>query len=220
MELLRKTAERHSAVAVAYSDGKDARVVLDLAMKAGFKRVEAYYMYLVPELDVIKKGLAEAEARYPGLRVHWLPSMSSWNAVRHGIYRDPISDVSGFPEFDLRDIYNIVMNDLGCSLVMTGEKASDSMRRRLLMKRGMNSWHEVMWPIKDWNTHDVVAYLTMRKIPVPEQIGAGATSGVTLTTRSLLHLHKHYPEDFKRVLEYYPYAEAAIWRARFYGIES
>jgi PP-loop superfamily ATP-utilizing enzyme len=37
---LKKLAERHEAVAVAYSDGKDSRVVMDLAVRLFRRRIE------------------------------------------------------------------------------------------------------------------------------------------------------------------------------------
>ena len=168
MELLTATARKHRAVAVAYSDGKDARTVLDLAIKAGFERVEPYFMYLVPGLEVVEKRLAEAEARYPGIMVHQLPNVSAIQFMKDATYCDPPSDLNDLPDMNLQDIYRLIMDDLKVTLVLTGEKASDSMRRRLLMKRGMNTWEEVMWPIRYWNTHDVMAYLAMRKIPIPK----------------------------------------------------
>ncbi|HZQ45959.1 MAG TPA: hypothetical protein VFC07_03025, partial [Verrucomicrobiae bacterium] len=78
-------------------------------------------------------------------------------------------------------------------------------------------WDDVFYPIKGWNKHDVLAYLRMQNIPLPDA-HQGNTSGVDLSTRSLLWLHDAYPDDFKLLCRYFPYAEAVVYRRKFYGI--
>ena len=41
-------AEKYDAALVSYSDGKDSRAVMDMALRT-FKRVEAFFMYLIPD---------------------------------------------------------------------------------------------------------------------------------------------------------------------------
>lgn len=209
-------AEKHSAIAVAYSDGKDSRVVLDLAMKAGFKRVEAFHMYLVPDLECNERGIRWAQERY-SIKVWQFPSFGAIAHFKDAMFCDPLRAAADLPKQKEHDAYLLALNDLDCTLVMTGARKSDSLRRRFLMKKGMALWQDVMFPIADWVEPDVLAYLAMNKIELPEQIGKDRMSGVSLTTLSMLHLHDHHPEDFEKVKAYFPYVEAYVKRREFYG---
>jgi len=50
-------------------------------------------------------------------------------------------------------------------------------------------------------------------------MSVGQTSGVGLVTRSLLWLHENEPDDFKKILRWFPFAEAVVYRRKYYGIE-
>lgn len=47
--------------------------------------------------------------------------------------------------------------------------------------------------------------------------GKSAT-GVDLSTPSLLWLHDKHPRDFRKLLEFFPFAEAVVQRRKMYGI--
>lgn len=215
MESLTAAAKVHSAVAVAYSGGKDSKVVLDLVMKAGFKRVEAYYMFYVPGLRSEQEKIDEAVGRYKGLKVHQLPHWASLRALRQGVFRDPADAEEQIPDFKLADIYNIVMGELQVTAILTGAKKADSLWRRRFMASTKHQT-DMLTPLAEWTKHDVVAYLNMRGIPVPGTAGV-TIGGIDLVPSELLYLHDTYPDDFKTLCEYFPYAEAVLWRRRFYG---
>jgi hypothetical protein len=64
----------------------------------------------------------------------------------------------------------------------------------------------------------VLAYLKINGIPVPDSSGGQAT-GVDLSTPSILWLYDNHPEDFQKLLQYFPLAEAAIKRRDEYGVK-
>jgi phosphoadenosine phosphosulfate reductase len=210
---LEKLAEEHDAVGVAYSDGKDSRVVMDLAVRT-FKRVEAFYMYLVPDLDCINNGLREAEDRW-GVKVHQLPHESLNMALRNGIYCDPSNFDEILPDVKLRDIYTLAKVALDVDIVLTGAKSSDSSWRRRYF-HAVKSWTDIQYPIKDWNKHDVLGYLNARNIPVPDSSGMNAT-GIALIPAELCWLWDNHPNDFRKVQDCFPYVEACIYRREFHG---
>ena len=71
-------------------------------------------------------------------------------------------------------------------------------------------------PLADWNKYDVLSYLKMRGIPMPASDTGKVASGIDLTPECLLWLHDTWPEDFKKLCEYFPYAESVIWKRKFY----
>lgn len=213
IRLLEETAKDHPSVAVAYSDGKDSRVVMDLCFRT-FKRVEAFYMYFVPGLKFIDDKLKAAEDRY-GIKIHQIPHEGLADSLRRGVYCDPKDYEEVLPDVKLRDIYNLAKHALDVDLVITGAKASDSSWRRRYF-HATRTWTDMFYPIKDWNKHDVLGYLRARNIPMPDSSGLNA-SGVSLIPAELLWIYDNYPDDFEVVKSYFPYVEAVVWRRIFYG---
>ena len=213
VRLLEETAKEKKAVAVAYSDGKDSRVIIDLCIRT-FESVEAFYMYYIPDLEFINEKLRVAEKRY-GITIHQLPHEGLTDSLRRGVYCDPRDYENLLPDVKLRDIYNLAKHALGVDLVVTGAKASDSSWRRRYF-HATRTWTDMVYPIKDWNKHDVLGYLRARNIPMPDGSGLNA-SGVSLIPAELLWIYDNHPNDFKKVCEYFPYAEAVVWRRTFYG---
>ena len=62
LAVLTEAVERSEAVLVAYSGGKDSLVVLDLC-KRSFRRVETFFMDLLPGLASVEAALAWASER-------------------------------------------------------------------------------------------------------------------------------------------------------------
>lgn len=212
LKILQELAEKSEVGLVGYSGGKDSLVLLDLACRV-FKKVKCYHLYFVPGLHHIERQLDFACDRF-GVEIEQYPHFTMVDALRRGIYCDKAHDE--LPKYGLDDIYQKAMHDAGTSFVMTGARAADSPTRRRFMgaHRGMRS--HIVYPIAGWHKYDVLGYLKLRNIPIPNT-SKSASTGVDLSAKSLDWLHKTYPEDFEKLLEYFPYAEAAIWRERFYG---
>ena len=195
IRILRVAAERYDACVVAYSGGKDSRVILDMCVRS-FKRVEAFFMYLVPGLEVIDNSLALAEAKY-NIKIRQYPHWTSTKYMRSGVYCDPWYELQMLPEWKLRDIYTQARLDANAGVVITGAKLSDSPWRRRFIT-STKSWTDVLNPLACWTKHDVFGYLKSRNIPIPDSSGMNA-SGISLVSKELFWLKDNYPADFARV---------------------
>jgi 3'-phosphoadenosine 5'-phosphosulfate sulfotransferase (PAPS reductase)/FAD synthetase len=151
-----------------------------------------------------------------GVTIHQYPHFRLSEILRDGFCRPPSQKFADLPPLSVRDIQRLVQHDLGIDVVATGMRRSDSPhRRRTLKNTAMHT--DVIHPIVGWKKLDVLAYMAMRHIPVPESTG-GATSGVGLSPKSLLWLHDTFPNDFRKLCEVFPYAEAYVWRRTFHGV--
>lgn len=214
LTVLRDRARISDSCLVSYSGGKDSLAVLDLCSRA-FKRVICFYMYLVPGLKVIDDQMTLARERW-GVEVLFYPHRVFFQALQDGLYCKEGFWNDDLPMLSLREIYDWVILDTGIPQIATGAKASDSMARRRFFKN-TESWDDIFYPLKGWNKHDVLAYCRAQRIPLPDA-HAGNTTGVDLSTRSLLWLHDSYPDDFKRLCQWFPFAEAVVYRREWYGI--
>lgn len=211
----------HKRVMVSYSGGKDSLAVLDLCMRH-FEFVECFFMYLIPGLSCVEIPLQFARETF-GVTIHQYPHWLGAKLLRAGVYCDAHWTLDNLPDWKLKDIYGLVAADHSATLIATGAKISDGRWRRQQLAhvekygKGGDAGPVILNPIKGWSTFDVISYLEARKIPLPPSDGTKA-SGVDLSAPSLLWLARDFPEDFKKICAVFPYAEAVIWRKKWYGI--
>jgi hypothetical protein len=205
-------AAAHDAVAVGYSDGKDSRVVLDLC-KRFFKRVAPFYMQVFPGMPLEERMIDAAERRI-GLPILRTPHWVLVKLIRGAIYCDPSYRNESIPEYLIDDVFALVMVETNTRLVVIGEKSADGQRRRInLCLREF-----IMRPLFLWKKYDVLAYLKMRNIPLPTNIGGNnISSGLDLSDGTILWLYDNSREDYNFVLRRFPYIEAVVKRREFYG---
>ena len=134
------------------------------------------------------------------------------NAIADSVYCDGWK--KKIKKATLTDIYTQVRRDTGLEAIATGAKRADGIWRRRVMASS-KSTGDVLWPIAGWQKAHILAYLHTRKIPVPDSEGSNA-NGVDLSVPSLLWLFDKHPDDFRRLLHVFPYAQAVVERRRFY----
>jgi len=212
---LGSVASEHKAVLVAYSGGKDSLAVLDLCARS-FRRVVCFFMYFVPGLECVETQLDYARRKW-GVEIIQYPHWVFCRCIKHGAYRTPGRLDAALMDVKLADVYALARADSGLDIIATGAKRSDGIWRRRNMAQTAHH-ADIIYPIKAWNKFDVLAYLKTHDIPIPDSSGRSAT-GIDLSTPSLLWLHDNYPEDFRRLCEYFPFAEAAIWRRQWHGVQ-
>ena len=215
-ENIRLAALIHEECLVSFSGGKDSLVVLDLCIKA-FKKVVCFFMYFIPGLCVVERQLEYARTRY-GVQILQYPHWILMRNIKNGNYFPAHYRYDDLPELKLSDIYKIIQQDTGINLIAIGAKSGDSLWRKYNLHNADKKYKNVIYPIIEWNKFDVLAYLKMQNIPVPDS-SAGNATGIDLSTPSLLWLHDKYPEDFKKLCNYFPYAEAVVYRRAWYGIQ-
>jgi phosphoadenosine phosphosulfate reductase len=198
---------------VAFSGGKDSLVVMDLCLRT-FKHVSGFFMSFIPGLDCVEYEIDRARKKH-GIEIRVYPHWVTRNNIVNGIYTPSWFENDYLPEWKLADIYAMAMLDANIDQIATGAKRSDSTWRR----RFMTTFHPdaVINPIAGWHKYDVVGYLRGQGIPLPPSSGLSAT-GIDLSVPSLLWLHDTYPEDFRRVCDVFPFAEAVVYRRKFYSL--
>lgn len=212
---INKAKEHTDSILCSYSGGKDSLITLDLCVK-NFRTVKCFFMYFVKGLESTDNALEYARQRW-GIEIlqypHWILS----SAIGGGCFCNCPSSLDKMDMLTLKDIYSIVRHDTGIQWIATGAKKSDSMWRRRNFYLTRN-WVNIMHPVKEWNKFDVMAYLKLNNIPVPDSSNRAAT-GIDLSTPSLLWLHDSHPDDFKKLLKIFPFAEAVIKRREYYDIQ-
>lgn len=212
MQQMEEAAKQYLAVVVAYSDGKDSRVVADLCQRY-FKKVHFFHMYFIPGLPIMERAMRLAEDRLKAPIIEY-PHWTLSKCLKNGVFCDPSWRNETLPDYKLTDIYAIAMHDTGTRIVATGAKEADSPWRRRFMASTKSF---VFQPIAKWNKFDVLAYLKMRGIPIPEAVGKGNATGIDLDPKALIYLYDNDRESFDMIKKFFPYIQAVPERRRIYG---
>lgn len=215
---LRSLASKHQAVLVAFSGGKDSLAVLDLCSRA-FGLVACFHMEAVPGLACIEDRLSAARDRYK-VEVLRYPHWSTVKALKDGVFCNDHVSLSDLPEYKLADVYALAREDTGIRLIAHGGRSSDGLWRRRMFANteGSAGYKDVCYPVKGWTKYDVLAYLQANKIPAPKEY-RDDRAGVGLNTAGLLWLADEFPDDFKKLLRYFPYAESVLLRRKWFGVK-
>ena len=129
LDSLRAARERHGAVLVACSGGRDSRVLLDLCVRV-FDRVAAYHYFLVPHaLAYVRERMAWIHERFPSVSVHYIPSVELVRAFIFAHYVEPHQMIP-IPLLKHRDMAEWAREATGIELVANGAKRADSLRWR------------------------------------------------------------------------------------------
>lgn len=214
LERLETAAQKHRSVAVSFSGGKDSLAVLDLCTRS-FEHVFAFYLYFIPNLDVINERLEAARVRWNLPPVLQYPTPQLRDAVAHGTYRPPNYKKRDLPGWTHTDIYQAVRAETGATCIATGIKSADSNNRRRMLAWGTMAT-DMLYPVADWTQWDVKSYLKARGIPLPSSSNRTMT-GVSLVASDLVWLAQESPEDFAKLEAYFPFARAAVYRNEWYN---
>lgn len=221
LRTLEKVAERTPEIAVAFSGGKDSLAVASLCLKV-FPTVRAFFMFTAPGLEVCEKQIRWAREAWNLPVVQFL----DWriiNAMKVGLWCDAPDQLDDIPEPTLKDGYAMGLQYTGCEMLADGMKDADGLKRRQFFANcrdgGNPFWERVIHPIREWRKKDVLDYLRVNKIPIPDSEAGAITTGVGLNHDSLCWLHDKHPADFQRLLKWFPYAEACIYRRKWFGVE-
>lgn len=205
---------------VALSGGKDSLVSLDLAVKAiGADRVQAFFQYLVPGLRCEEAPIDYAARRY-GIPITKVPHWELGRMVKYAVLRPHIAGTQGWRETKLADVEALVRQRTGCDWIVYGHRADESPERRGMLKAcdGVDIARRRVYPVRWWKGRDSYAYLRHHHIPVPSMFGGARNAGVELTAECLAFLKEHHPDDYAKILEFFPFAEAVLVRAQMYGL--
>jgi 3'-phosphoadenosine 5'-phosphosulfate sulfotransferase (PAPS reductase)/FAD synthetase len=208
----RTLATETSSVLVALS-GKDSLAVLSVASEF-FERIACFHMYYVRGLRCVEDHL-ERMAKRHNAELIYLPQPNLARDLKQSKWMPQQSTKAATMRLaQYRDVEAYAKELTKTEWVLTGQRADDSFDRRILLKqngvidRKTNRAH----PIAYWHEADVFAYLRAKKIPFPIRFGNGRMSDFGIDGETLRYLRDRFPDDYQRVLEVFPHAEAEIVR--------
>ncbi len=202
------------SVIVGFSGGKDSIVTLDLCFKY-FKRVQPFFMYLVPGLEFQEKMLRWYENKYKTEIVR-IPHFEVSNFLKYGsltVFDDNVEIVG------ITDTYEYMRQKTGIHWIAAGERCADSIVRNAMIKHSGSIDYKRgrFYPIAYWKKNEVLEYIKYKKLYLsPEQKRLGF-SFRSLDGSELAVIKENYPKDYAKILKVYPFAEASVIHHKMYG---
>lgn len=213
-DTIKTQAKVTDSVLVGFSGGKDSVVTLDLCFRY-FKTVQPFFMYIVPNLEFQERTLRWYEDRYE-TEIIRLPHFDTSNFMRYGSFREPDETV---PIISINDIYHYLRVKTGIWWIAAGERISDSIVRRAMIKHSgsIDAQRGRFYPISGWKKSEVLDYIKFKRLYLGRDSRDLHFSFKSLAGDELLFVKEHYPSDYQKILRLYPYAGAAVERKLAYG---
>jgi len=210
-------------VFLSFSCGKDSTAVWALLREAHIPVIPVYY-YFVPDLEFIQETIEMFEEVF-GQRIVQVPHPSLarmlWFKVFQPPERNGIIEAAALPVVDSDMYWNEIRKDfdLPNAWVADGLRATDSLQRRATLTRYGVKRETVkkFSPIADWYAEEVREFLVERQIPAPVDYEIWGQSFDGISAKFMRGLKEHFPNDYEKVLEWFPFADLDILREDTYG---
>jgi len=207
-------------VLLAFSRGKDSLAAW-LALRDAGVNVIPYHLYLIPGLTWVEESLAYYEDWF-GTKIINLPHPSLYRWLAHLMYQTPercqIIEAAQISVPSYGDVNAMLRENFSLpadAWVCDGVRASDSPNRRTAIasygpvNRQLHT-QKVVW---DWRKQMVYDEINSAGVRLPPDYKLFQRSFDGLDIRFLRPIKQHYPEDYARILEWFPLADLELYRA-------
>ena len=210
---------------LAFSRGKDSLAAW-LRLREFFDEIRAVCFYLVPRLQFESESLAYYE-RFFDTKILRLPHPSLARMLNELVFQAPgncaVIESRRLPERSFREVFATVAAAGGVpeAPYATGVRAADSPLRRIAYRK-VGLWRQASrqyLPVGDWNKARVLERIRRARVRLPIDYRWFGRSFDGLDYRFLAPLKQHAPEDYRRVLEFFPLAEAELFRYERMGFK-
>lgn len=195
------------SVIVGFSTGKESIVTLDLCFKH-FKKVQPYFLYCVPGVSFQERTLQWYENKYD-VQIERLPGTNVSEFFHYGSFR--IGDPT-FPIVSIADIHKYLRLKYDIWWVACGERMDDSVQRRAMIKNQSTIYVDGgrFYPVASWKRQEIYDYIKHEKLYLGADSRALGHSIRMLHPDGLRFVKERYPDDFAKLLNLYPFAEASL----------
>lgn len=212
---IKTQAKITDSVIVAFSGGKESVIVADMCHRY-FKNVKMFFMYICPDLSFQERTLEFYEKKWQ-TEIIRIPHMDVSEYFHYGSFRNP--DWT-FPVVSINDIYHYIRLETDMWWIAAGERIDDSIVRRAMMKKSgsIDMQRGRFYPISAWNKKDVLKYIKFHNLYLGQDSRKLGFSFKSLWGRELSMVKKYFPDDYRKIIKLYPFAEAGVLRYETYGV--
>lgn len=219
-EVVAWVRERTDTIMLGMSTGKDSLATYARCRDV-FGTVVLYHCYAVPGLAFVERTLRYYEAEF-GTHIWRLPHPALMRWLSSGLFQPPersaILEAASIPLVPYEDMYVILAEQAGIEgtewWVATGVRAADSPMRRIALSQhgGINVTSRVFHPIWDWRKDRTAQAIDSLGVALPVDYHLFGRSFDGVDHRFLAPLREHFPDDYARLIEWFPLADLEFYR--------
>lgn len=201
---------------IGFSRGKDA-IAAAIAILPHFDEVIPVYFDALPGLDFVAESIDYYERKLFKRKIYVVPHPAFIRLLENHVFQCPtnfsIMAEIPFPRWREEEVLAAVREAEGLSedvFQATGVRALDNLVRRTAIAkhgpitRSKRKFHAV-W---DWNKDRLISEIRKSGISLPMDYKIWGRTLDGLGARWLLPLKDYYPEDYRRILDFFPLLEA------------
>lgn len=206
---------------LSFSRGKDS-IASYLVLREHFSEIYPYFYYIVPGLEFVEEDIARWE-KIIGQHIVQLPAPGLYRMLKNHVYNSPDRvqwiDDCDLPSFTHDDLQYLVAEKFGLDPTKAwnalGIRAKDSVARNYEVKRsgGINWQRRIFYPCADMSKDELIQLIKASGIKLPVDYRLFGCSFDGIYARFLVPIKQHFPNDYKKILEYFPLAEVEVYRA-------
>ena len=226
------TKTRGNKMLLSFSRGKDS-LAMWLYLREHDVEIVPYTMYVVPDLGYQERALQYYE-KYFDTKIYRLPHPHFYYLLQNGKYMPPnqvgvmnsITTMVVARDYNMTFIDEVVAYDSGLIdplpwYAMGMRRADNLPRMRLIEQSGvMGSFDDdsdsrrFFYPIWDWKISDICDILLRYdiKLPVDYELFGWRGTTETISYRRLIQVKNRYPEDFEKMLHWFPLLDSQMFR--------
>ncbi len=220
-EVIRQVArESGGTCLLSFSAGKDSAAAW-LALRPHFTRIVPVYLYSVPGLEFVEVGLRYYEEFFE-TRIIRMPHPTLYRWLNNLVFQAPerccVIEAARLPRVEYCHVERAVREDHKLppdTPIAVGARACDSAQRFATFKRHGPRRGNKFFPVWDWNKARLVTELKSAGVKLPAEYRVFGRSWDGLDFRFLYGIKQHWPDDYRRILDYFPLAELEIKRYEF-----
>ncbi|MFB9776129.1 hypothetical protein [Brevibacterium otitidis] len=204
---------------MAFSLGKDA-ICANHALRDAGVETRLAYLFLIPDLGFVQRTVAELEDHF-GQQIRQYPHPSLFRWLRNSVFQPPerlaVIEAANLVEPSYELTWDLIREDTGLDAdtwVADGVRANDSQQRRMAFKRFgvMKPKNRKVSPVWDWSIAEIRECMADKGVPTPVDYGWFGRSFDGIDPRFLEPLKANAPEDYQRVLDWFPLADLGMVR--------
>lgn len=214
-------AQGHNRLLLSFSCGKDSLAMWLWLRETKQVEIIPYFLYWIPGLSFVEESLAYYED-YFEQRITRLPHPLFYDMLTTFAYQPPqrVHTIAGLelPRFDFADIDTILAeenglgNDWYCAI---GFRSKDGLDRRNMIQQmgvaGVKKRH-FYYPVWDWDVNQVAEIINRHGVKLPDDYRYWGRTLAAYDYQYISLMRKHFPDDYIRILDWFPLIEAEFFR--------
>jgi hypothetical protein len=205
-------------ILLSFSGGKDS-IAMYLALRDHFE-VIPYFLYWMPGLSFVEEAMDYYE-EYFGQEIMRLPHPLFYKLLREYAYQPPdnVAPLASLKlvDFDFADVDNIIAQHYGLEnpFCAIGMRVKDNIDRRNLIQQkgvlgiGNRRYYYAIW---DWDVNQVGQIILDHGVKLSKEYKYWGRTLASFDYQYLRPLKEHFPDDFKRMMDWFPLLDLEFFR--------